>query len=136
MTAETEVHPLLDPIAFAGALVLAPLLVTALTFALALIPVAALILGGLPYLVFGGPVFLWMVTRYPATGGTFAVGGLVAHVLFMLCFAAKEIAAPSQIGEMLAVFALFGVPFSAGWGATFGWLYRSFYRSPIRHFVR
>ena len=132
MTAELETRPLLDPVAFVGALLLAPLMVAALFFWVILIPVAAVILGGLPYLIFGGPVFLWMVTRYPPDFGTFAIGGLAAHLLFVLCFALWGFADTGRDDDMLGFLALWGVPFSLGWGGTFGWLYASFYRSPLR----
>ncbi len=132
MSANTEARPLLDPIAFAGALVLAPLMVAGLFFWVILIPVAAVILGGLPYLIFGGPVFLWMVTRYPPDFGTFAIGGLTAHLMFVACLAFWLLTDTDRPDDMLGFLALWGVPFSLGWGGTFGWLYGSFYRSPLR----
>jgi len=131
----TEPLPILDPIAFAGALVLAPLVIAVMFFWVILIPVAAVFFGGLPYLIFGTPVFLWMVTRYPPDFGTFAVGGLVAHAIFVLCLALWQPADPFQGGEMLSFMSLWGLPFSLAWGGAFDWLYRKFYRSPLRHFV-
>jgi hypothetical protein len=135
MSDTTERLPILDPIAFAGALVLAPLLVAALFFWIILIPVAAVFFGGLPYLVFGGPVFLWMVTRYPPDFGTFAVGGLAAHALFVLSLALWQMSDDYQGNEILGFMALWGLPFCLGWGGAFSWLYAKFYRSPVRHFV-
>ena len=135
MTAATEVRPLLDPIAFAGALVLAPLAFAAMTFWLMLVPVAAIYFGTVPYLIFGGPVFLWMVTRYPPAFGTFALGGLLAHALFILCFALWQGAQLPSQRSLLTIMTLWGLPFSLAWGGTFARLYQSFYRSPLRHFV-
>lgn len=135
MSDATEPLPILDPIAFVGALILAPLLVAALFFWIILIPVAAVFFGALPYLIFGGPVFLWMVTRYPPDFGTFAVGGLLAHALFVICLAAWQMNDSHSANELLGFMALWGLPFSLGWGGAFGMLYARFYRSPIRHLV-
>ncbi len=135
MSDTTERLPILDPIAYVGALILAPLLVAVLFFWIILIPVVAVFFGGLPYLIFGGPVFLWMVTRYPPDFGTFAIGGLLAHSLFVLTFALWQIADGNHASEAVGFMALWGVPFSLGWGGAFSWLYAKFYRSPLRHFV-
>lgn len=128
MTARQEILPTLDPIAFASALVLSPLMVAALTFWVLLIPVFAVVLGGVPYLVFGTPILLWMVTRFPLTFGTFALGGLLAHVLFILCLAAWQAVRSDLNDEPLFFFGIWGLPFSAIWCACFAKLYRSFYR--------
>jgi hypothetical protein len=132
MTAESEIHPLLDPIAFAGALVLAPLAFATVTFWMALVPIFAIYFGAVPYLVFGGPVFLWMVTRFPPHVGTFAIAGLLAHALFVLCLALWQMADDDRLDHFLKFMALWGIPFSLGWGGTFAWMYRAFYRSPVR----
>jgi hypothetical protein len=132
MTASIETHPLLDPIAFAGALVLAPLAFAAMTFWFLFIPVVAIFFGAVPYLVFGTPVFLWMVTRYPTDFGTLAIGGLLSHALFILCFALWQNAQPASPRGLLAIMALWGIPFAAGWGGSFAWMYQAFYRSPVR----
>ena len=52
----TQNRYLIDPTAFFAALILAPLLVALLGFWIVLIPVVAVILGGLPYLLVGGPL--------------------------------------------------------------------------------
>ena len=135
MSDTKEYLPILDPIAFFGAMALAPLLVAALFFWILLIPVAAVFFGGLPYLIFGGPVFLWMVTRYPPDFTTFALGGLAAHVLFVLCLGLWEMSDSTKNNELLGFMALWGLPFSLGWGGAFSWLYAKFYRSPVRHFA-
>ena len=132
MSANTEARPLLDPIAFAGALVLAPLAFAAMTFWVLFIPVAAIYFGAIPYLVFGGPVFLWMVTRYQPDFGTFAIGGLLAHSLFVISFALWSGVQTAIHQDTIAFMGLWGIPFCLGWGGTFGWMYRAFYRSPLR----
>ncbi|MGL4234649.1 hypothetical protein [Tabrizicola sp.] len=132
MTARQEILPTLDPIAFAGALLLAPLLVAALFFWVLLVPVFAVPFGAVPYLVFGTPVLLWIVTRYPLNLGTFAMGGFLAYVLFILCFAIWQFAQPDRNREMLELYALFGIPFSAAWCAAFARIYRSFHQPVTR----
>jgi hypothetical protein len=129
MPVENEIHPVLDPIAFAGALVLAPLLIAALFFWIFLIPVAALFFGTIPYLVFATPVLLWMVTRYPVKKTLFSVGGLFAHFLFVICLVLWQQVGERVPPEMTAFLALWGVPFAAAWCAAFAGLYRSFYRN-------
>lgn len=132
MSDTIEVHPILDPIAFACALVLAPIAFTAMTFWLMFIPVAAVFFGALPYLIFGTPVFLWMATRYPLSFGSYALGGLAAHTAFILCLALMQAAGDSRFDGLPGFMAPWGVPFSLGWGGTFAWIYRGFYRSPLR----
>lgn len=132
MSANTEARPLLDPIAFASALVLAPLLFAALNFWMFLIPVIAVPLGCIPYLVFGGPVFMWMVTRYPVRFGTFAIGGLMAHAIFIVCLGLWESTQSPGPRPSFGFFALAGAPFAAFWSGTFACLYTSFYRHPLR----
>jgi hypothetical protein len=133
MTERNENRPTLDPIAFVGALILAPFVIAGMFFWLLLIPVVALLLGAVPYLVFGSPVLLWMVTRYPLKKKTFAVGGLLAHFLFVICAALWQQVGDKGSPEMLAIFALWGVPFAAAWCAAFAGLYRRFYRD-LAHF--
>lgn len=128
MTATTEARPLLDPIAFAAALVLAPVAVTALTCWLLLVPVFALYFGALPYLAFGTPVFLWMVTRFPVRFGTFALSGLLAHAVFVGCFALWAAANPGRDADMLGFYALWGIPFAMVWGGAFAAIYQFYYR--------
>lgn len=53
---------LVDPVAFFLALILAPLLVGILGAPLLLIPSFAVLFGGLPYIVIGGPI-LWCALR-------------------------------------------------------------------------
>lgn len=128
MTKTDEVFPTLDPIAFFGALVLAPILIALNFFWLLLIPVFALFFGTIPYLVFGTPVLLWMVTRYPLRFRTYAVAGLLAQAIFVFCFSFWESTRPSHSPEMAQFLALWGIPFSAAWCGTFARLYARFYR--------
>ena len=127
MTANTENRPFIDPIAFAAALVLAPATVTTMSFML-VIPLFALAFGALPYLIFGTPVFLWMVTRFPVRFSTFALGGLMAHVLFVVCYALYANASPDPDTYLLGFYALWGIPFAMLWGGAFALFYQGFYR--------
>lgn len=130
MSDTQETLPILDPIAFAVALILAPITVTALTCWL-WIPIFALFYGALPYLAFGGPVFMWMVTRFPTRFVTFALGGLLGHALFVGCFALWAAANPGRDADMLGFYALWGIPFAMLWGGAFALFYRGFYRPLI-----
>lgn len=127
MTAKPEIYAFLNPIAFVAGMFLAPIAVTALTFWL-VIPVAALLFGTLPYLTFATPVFLWMVTRFPVRFGTFAFGGLLAHALFVGCFALWGAANPGRDADMLGFYALWGIPFAMLWGGAFALFYQGLYR--------
>ena len=129
MTAKTDILPTLDPVAFALALVLAPLLVALMFFWLLLIPVLAVIFGAVPYLVFGTPALLWMVTRLRPSLGRFALGGLVVHGLFLACLAAWGLLLHDRAAlDLFWFFALFGLPHAAAWFAAFAALYRGFWR--------
>jgi hypothetical protein len=130
MSEKSEIPPL-DPVAFVAALILAPLLFTALTFWAVLIPVGALIVGGLPYLVLGAPILLVMLFH-----GRCEVERMARAAIFTITVPF----APIMVGSLLlggdgalALFAL-GVAcmtFAAGWAATFASLYNRFYRNPV-----
>jgi hypothetical protein len=128
MTVKKDILPTLDPVAFVAALVLAPLLVALLFFWVLLIPVFAVIIGGLPYLIFGTPVLLWMVTRYPMQASPFAVAGLASLLAFIGTLAVADRLAPTPLSDAGMVLLLGGIPFSAGWFIAFALLYRRFWR--------
>lgn len=128
MSDENERLPLLDPVAFVLALVLSPILIAVLFFWLALVPVAALFFGAIPYLVFGTPVLLWMVTHVRVSFDTFALGGLFAQALFVLSLAIWHGADPYPQPLGLTFLALWGIPFSAVWCGNFALLYRRFHK--------
>lgn len=131
MSARIEFFDTLDPVAFALALILAPIFTGVLFFWALLIPVFAVAFGAVPYLIFGTPVLLWMVSRYPPEAKTFAVGGLLALAFFALCILVlSELNAPLLPREpgFIAFLICWGIPFSMGWFAAFAILYRRFYR--------
>lgn len=130
MTNEIDRAMPFDVIAFVGALVLAPIAVTALSFLL-VIPLFALVLGGPIYLIIGTPVLLWMVGRYPPKAWRFALAGFLANLaLCALVFAADRFIpslAETSFGENLYL-ALWGLVFAPIWAAAFALLYRRFNR--------
>ncbi len=130
MTTETDRPLPFDIIAFAFALVLAPVAVTAVSFFL-LIPIFALVLGGPVYLMVGTPVLLWMVGRYPPNAKVYATAGLAANIALCLfvVIADKLIPAAREagIGNLLGS-AAFGLFFGPIWAGAFASLYRRFNR--------
>lgn len=129
MTAKPNILPTLDPVAFALALVLAPLVVALVFFWLLLIPVLAVIFGAVPYLVFGTPALMWMVTRHRPSLGRFALSGLIVHVIFLACLAAWGLLLQDQaVLDLWWLYALFGLPHAVAWPMAFALLYRRFWR--------
>ncbi len=123
--------PTLDLIAFLGALILAPLVATLMTFYL-VIPIGALFSGGPAFVVIGGPILFVTALYRPLTSKRCAVAA------FATVGGALAVLAPFHLlvngTEDLGVLLFFGICaliFAPFWGATFGWLYRSF-ASPRR----
>jgi hypothetical protein len=142
MTDDKEVNTVFDMLSFVLALICGPIVGSA-AVALILVPLfgvagepvvglfipfVAVVVGALPYLVFGTPVFLSMVKREPPDVLTYALGGVIADVLFGLCtiFAVMLLAFFDIVPGGLFFIWLFGIPFSAAWGGAFGGLYRFF----------
>jgi XapX domain-containing protein len=123
MSERTEIQPLHIG-AFALAMIGGPLLVTACTFWVIFIPVFALVFGGIPYLVIGTPMALWMALTGPVTAARGAVWGgltilsLMAGTIVGAIFtqSTAEIPAIAAIGGTSALFAML-------WAGTTGWLY-------------
>ena len=120
----TENH-LIDPLAFFGALVAAPLLVTLATFWILFIPAFALVMGGPIYLIFATPVLLWWLGRREpsvieigllAFAANLAVAG--GLYLFVMLEGARE------PGFMAMFYLIFGSIFAPLWAGVFAWLYR------------
>jgi hypothetical protein len=132
-------HPLppLNPVAFAMALVAAPILVTLCTFWIAFIPVFALIFGGPVYLLAGTPVLLVMSLKVPLTPGRCAWAAFLTIVVLTVVVAAANIqmrATPYEGNALVAelggylMFGAFCAIFATIWAATFGVLYARFCR--------
>jgi hypothetical protein len=123
MSERTEIPPL-DIVAFIVAMIGGPVMVTMLTFWLALIPVYAVVIGGIPYLVIGTPMALWMALRGPITveralqwsGLTILVLTGAIAVFTAFTTEGEAFAATLMIGGVCAVFGM-------AWAGTTGWIY-------------
>lgn len=114
----------IDPIAFAFALILAPVLVTILGFWALFIPVFALVLGGPVYLIVGTPVLLIYLHHRPGSAAGAAVLALAAVVIGMGGIALWDsVLMPVPNIDGLMAFAAFGLIFGPLWGLAFGSLY-------------
>jgi hypothetical protein len=130
MTVRNEITLPFDPVAFAGALIGAPLLATLMSCFL-IVPLFALFFGAPVYLILGTPVLLWMVGRFAPTIPRFALAGFIANLLLLLALLAAENWVPATIELGFRdsyVFALFGLLFGPFWAGTFAALYRKFNR--------
>ena len=120
----------IDPVAFFGSLVGAPLAVAAGGFWLMGIPVFAVVFGGPIYLAIGVPVLLWHLGRHPPK--PLRIAGLA----FLSCATAAAILlgylgitqGERAIQEML-IFVGFALIFAPLWGGIFGLFYRNFQRA-------
>jgi hypothetical protein len=111
---------------------LAPLVVALLFFWALMIPVFAVIFGAVPYLVFGTPIQMWTVTRFPIKDFVFAIGGAAAQFLFACSLRVLANLRPDlRVGDA-GFMAIWGIPFAIGWFIAFAHLYRRFYRPVAR----
>jgi hypothetical protein len=115
MTEHTGHFPTLDPVAFACALVLSPLVVALIGFRALFIPVIPVVFGALPSLIFGTPLLMRMVTHYPMKLGIFALVGPAAQALFSACFLLVLLIRRDPDVEVLRFMTLWGFPFAALW---------------------
>jgi len=114
----------IDPVAFFAALIGGPLMITALTFWIVGIPVAALILGGPVYLVVGTPLLLWHLRRNVGKGDDIAVLALVS--VAVPCGAHALLGAFLDEGEFIGIaafFGFFGIIFAPAWAGGFAFIY-------------
>jgi len=124
----TQNRYLIDPTAFFAALILAPLLVALLGFWIALIPVVAVILGGLPYLLVGGPLLANALRKNKPTFRVFSRVGLLANLATpFLVFLFYMMNNPPEAALNAAVIYFgFGLIFAPLWSGVFAVLYRKF----------
>ncbi|MGL4322221.1 MAG: hypothetical protein ACRCS3_15290 [Paracoccaceae bacterium] len=124
MSETTEIQPLHIG-AFTAAMIGGPLLVTACTFWAMFIPVAALVVGGIPYLVIGTPMALWMALTGPINGARGATWG-GQTILFLMAGAILGDAIFTTTADVPAILAVGGISalFAMLWAGTTGWLYR------------
>lgn len=116
-----------DIVAFAGALIGGPVVVT-LVSAITIIPVFALIFGAPLYLIVGTPTLLWMVGRYPPDFSPFAVAGLGSIFAMMALAGALDSLRPDLGTDEAFGFLIAGAVFAPLWAGTFAVLYRRFNR--------
>ncbi len=123
--------PTLDLIGFLGALILAPVVATLMSFYL-VIPIGALFTGGPLFVVVGGPILMVMAHYRPLTAKRCAVAAF-ATVLGGIVALAPIVLMSSNLRGLdgIVFFCICALIFAPFWGATFGWLYRSF-TSPRR----
>ena len=121
---------LIDPVAFFAALVLAPLLIALLGFWLILIPVFAVVMGGLPYLLAGGPLLANGLRYNEPSFYAFAGIGLLANmatpVLVFLFYIGNS--QPEAALNAAIIYFGFGLIFAPLWCGVFAILYRKFRR--------
>ena len=123
---------IIDPVAFLAALFGAPILFTAATFWILLIPVGALIVGGLPYLFLGTPLLLIHLRRHPAVGSDIAWLAFLASAALVAAGTVVALLAPGadtpSILSLAMITLLMAIIFSTCWAATFAWLYKALAR--------
>ena len=117
-----------NPTAFFAALLLAPIVVTLLTF-WTVIGLFALFLGAAPYLVIGTPVLIWAVGRIKPQFDDYALLALLVNIgAGLLCLA---LLAPvhgfASAFSLVGFFFGFGLIFAPLYGGTFGALYPRFH---------
>lgn len=118
---------------FFGALILAPIVVAVLLFWLYFIPVVAVVLGGIPYLLFGGPVYWHLIKNGESRISQYVMYGLLANFAFVVVgvigVAAFQMFSgnASNLYDALSIFLLlyagFGSVHAAVWSFAFASLY-------------
>ena len=116
------------PVAFAAALVLAPVVVTAVTF-WTLIGLFAPYFGVVPYLLIGTPILLWAAGRVLPGFWRYAALGFVANLIPFAALMLIGMLAHSneRMIENLTFIFGFGLLFGPLWAGAFGMLYRTFH---------
>lgn len=130
-TAPTQ---LVDPVAFALAIVGGPLAVATIGAPLLAIPVMAVVFGGPLYLLIGIPVLLVDMRRNPVTSGRWAMLAFTSFIL--LCQPMYFFTALTDTNQSIpGFFLIFGSVFAPIWGAVSGYIYgrfeRDFYKQTI-----
>ena len=127
---------IIDPVAFFIALFGGPILFTLATCWVMFIPVAALAIGGLPYLIVGTPVLLIHLSRNPVQPGDIAGVALsICTVLGLAAFAIAALFGADGAALVVLVITIMAAFFAACWGASFALLYqllaRDFFTQPL-----
>jgi len=112
---------------FFGALIAAPLLITALTFWFTIIPYFALIMGGPIYLLFGTPLLIWHLRRNPPRVLPIILLALISLLgLVPIALIIWGITGDDSVMEALLAFMIYGAGFATLWSATFALIYQRF----------
>ena len=114
----------IDPVAFFVALIGGPLLITAVSFWIVGIPIAALLFGGPVYLVLGTPLLLWHLRRTVGEGSSLALLALAA--VLVPCLAMAGIGALTGQDHLLGIaifYGGFGAIFGPAWAGGFAFIY-------------
>ena len=131
----------INPSAFIGALVLAPLVLGAPCFALLwlaasleievpalliilAIPVFAVLFGALPYLLFGTPAFVIALRRGTSIPVAAFLANLVATPAVFMVFLIPQ--GGEDAAAVAGITLFFGSIAAPVWGGFFGWLYHAF----------
>lgn len=125
---------LIDPLAFVVALVGAPLAIGLVGAPLLLIPVFAVVFGGLPYLILGTPTLLWAFTRWGPRANISAALGFagVALPLLGMYLVTLALTEPNYDLEGAIELGLFGLFFGPVWAGTCASFYHRLERKPYR----
>jgi hypothetical protein len=125
MSETTEIQPL-HVGAFAAAMVGGPLIVTLCSFWILLIPVFALVIGGIPYIVIGTPMALWMALTGPVTFERGARwGGLTILFITAGAILLAVITAQTEAVSAILIVGCVSTLFAMLWAGTTGGIYRA-----------
>ncbi|MEM7473267.1 MAG: hypothetical protein AAF340_18110 [Pseudomonadota bacterium] len=127
MKPSRETH-LIDPLVFVGAFVSAPIVI-AIIFCWALfIPVIAIGFGFAPYLLFGTPLYLWLLSRGEVRVWVFALLSFLVNIPGSGVMAMWQRIGYWEQLDLLQLYLGFGSIFAPAWSITFIMLYRSYRR--------
>ncbi|MEP1964845.1 hypothetical protein [Tateyamaria sp.] len=114
----------IDPLAFFFALVSAPVVVALLFFWMLAIPVFAVAVGGLPYLIVGTPVLLiYLHYRKGSPQGTAGCAAITVIVGCVLAITSAVIHGDLHEMDGILTFGITAAVHATAWGFAFGKLY-------------
>ncbi len=121
---------------FVCALILAPIITGVALFFL-VVPLFAIPVGAIPYLLFGTPAY-WLTLRGLKNAGEctgpLVKAGLVANVGSVAFFGLFiGLQSNFQAFQGLAVMVVLGFVFAALWSMVFGWIYGTFAKNHLPH---
>ncbi len=93
-----------------------------------LIPVVAVVLGAVPYLLLGTPTYLWLLSRGEARKWAFAAAGLILNLIGSVMITVSSAVGFYDSAETFQLYIIMGSIFAPLWSATFVWLYSKYRR--------